>query len=323
MIWSNSKLGRLGVPLLVLLAGGSLALGACSAILPEEVADTDAGAALSVTPSATPARFQPTITPVPSPTDLPPVTPPTATPPSTVTPTATRDPNVPSVLMAPNLGELDQQVHITGFGFLPESDVNLYWVQPGASPGGSPLTTVEADESGEFALTLDVPDSWPGGPPADHDALELHAVGGEGRAAWAAYTYVTLFEEFVVPESSYTSPTYGYALDLPPGWVADDADPADVTFGPQDGSHASFVRVVATGGVDDAIAGVMPQVAPGETYVTEEIVFATEQATRVTVSGSGEVYTFVEHNGRVYVLHFVDADETVAEFTASTFRFTG
>jgi hypothetical protein len=225
--------------------------------------------------------------------------------------------------MEPNLGELDQQIRIAASGYIPDSAVSLFWVQPGASPGGSPFTTVEADEAGEFAVTLDVPGDWPGGPPADHDALELHAVGEEGRAAWAAFTYVPLFEEFVVPEETYTSSTYGYALDLPPGWVADDADPANVIFGPQDGAKASFVRVVSSGVVDDAVADVMAQVAPGEAYVTEEILFATEQATRVTVSSSGLAYQFVAHNGRVYMLHFVADDETVAQFTASTFRFTG
>lgn len=305
--------------LLMVLGGSLVALQGCGPAV-DEVAE--AAATVTVPPSVTPARFVPTITPIPSPTELLPVTPPTAAPTPTISPAATLDPNVASVIMTPNLGELGQEIRITAQGYVPNSSVDLYWTPPVTAPGGTPDLSVEADEEGAFAVTLDVPLDWPNGPPAEHEALQLHALGVEGRAAWAAYTFVPLFEEFVAPGGTYTNETYGYALDLLPEWIADDSNGANVGFGSPDGPAGSFVRVVENATVDEVVTQVMEEVAPGAAFVSEETLLATEQATRISVSDSGLVYWFAAHSGRTYVVHFVADDPADAAFTVSTFRFT-
>lgn len=307
-------------PLVMLsLAGFLLVLGACSP------APDPAGEIAEVAPTltATPAQFRPTVTPLPPPTELPLVTPPTATVIPTITPTPTRDPNVLTVLMEPNLGDLETLVRLEGLGFEPESEVELFWTEPDEKPSGAPDATVETDEAGTFKATLTVPAVWPGGTPEERDLLELRAVGDEGRSAWATYTYVVPFTGFVAPASTYTNTVYGYSVDLPPGWVAQDADAANVLFGPEGETAASFIRVISEADVGAAIATVMDEVAAGASYDIEDSKLGAEEGKRVTVTDSGQVYWFLGQGGRTYALHFVADDATVAEFTYTTFRFSG
>ena len=306
------------MPLMLSLAGFLLVLGACGPA-PDPAGET---AELTPTLTVTPAPFNPTVTPLPPPTELPPVTPPTATVVPTITPTPTRDPNVLTVLMEPNLGDLETVVRLEGAGFEPESEVELYWMEPDETPSGAPDATVETDEAGVFAATLTVPSVWPGGTPEERDLLELRAVGQEGRSAWATYTYVELFTGFVAPASTYANAVYGYSVDLPPGWVAQDADAANVLFGPEGETAASFIRVIAEADVDAAIATVMGEVAAGASYDVEDSKLGAEDGKRVTVSDSGQVYWFLGQGGQTYALHFVAEDATVAEFTYTTFRFS-
>jgi hypothetical protein len=223
--------------------------------------------------------------------------------------------------MEPNLGELNQSVRITAYGFVPDSIVALHWTQPGVAPGGAAFQTVKVDDSGEFAVTVTVPTIWPGGTPTEHAFIELRAVGEENHQAWASYAYVPPFQPFVAPGDTYTNSTYGYAVDLPSGWGGLDSNPADVLFGPGGAANGSFIRVVADPDVNAVIDAIMAEVASGQSYAAEDGLLGALSGQRVVVD-DGQVYWFLEQGGSTYVLHFVADDAAVAEFTYSTFRFT-
>ena len=197
----------------------------------------------------------------------------------------------------------------------------LHWARPGMALIGNPAMQVDVDSFGAFEVTLTVPISWPGGIPADHDSIELHAIGIEDREAWAAYAYMPPPIEYVAPGGTYTNETYGYAVDLPSGWTAQEADPVNVIFGPPGGVFNSFIRVSFNSDPNAVIDALMAEFAPGLLLGIEEGQLGVESGTRVTVTDDRQIYWFVPHNGRTYVLHFDAPEGSSSDLIYSTFRF--
>lgn len=235
------------------------------------------------------------------------------------------------IFIEPQLGEPNEIILVTGFGFQPNEEITLHW-SPLNGDTGPEYTRFDADEAGGFERLVRVPpaENWPGGPPDELDYIQMRAIAesDEDFIHFANYRYVIRFGSPTGLVLTFNNPDLPYTVQFPNGWAWNWTIPEGQEAGGADnvrlvspGGNNGFIRVVSAASAEAGAATIMAAEAPGQPFQTTAASVGAVPGLQTT-TGDLTVYFFAQ-GGRVYGLGFRSTAQDVMSAIVGSFRITG